>query len=172
MHVMEYQNRIPEEISKVTADPQNINEDWHKQDNRDLWDSRPEHTKILKEYLEDNVPPDRVIQQFWSIIGKTLPLTFLDSTEIPLLMLFFDQTKRVFLMSNPEYTKDQSYRIKLENLRLFYYLSIKRAVGSRGVNERVAEVTIQRLSTSKQEEHLHQSNTGKGVIGKLRGILR
>jgi len=129
-------------------------------------------TKLIKIYLEDDVPENLktsspIVKQFWAILGKSVKLTFLDQEDVMDFEFLFNQARYTLLMSMPSYKVTFDDLQQLDQIKLHYYASLKRAVGTnkQKLNERIIlGSTINQSISSSQD-----SSTSSVGIGRQSG---
>lgn len=131
-------------------------------------------TQLLKEYIEDSripVKTVKILEKFWAVLGKDVKLAFLDPSDLPTMMLYWEQAVLIFLMGENSDLKDCDYRSHLNQLRMYYIFAIKRAIGNKnGLNERIIQASQFHHSISSHTENA-RSGGGRGVIRKLAGFF-
>lgn len=118
--------------------------------------SRQDFLKMLKEYLDDGVPPEYLVltQKFFGVASKSMKLGFLERKEVDGFELGFEISKINFIMSKPEHKFSFDDQQFLEQLHLIFRMNLFRSVGTTKqiINERMAEVSqvVQSISASSQ----------------------
>lgn len=132
--------------------------------------------KLIKFYTEENLPKSldntKFKDKFWSVLGKSPILTFLDAEDED----FYDSTLRIaklqFLMMYPAYKYSFDDQMELNQIRMYFKSAIKRAIGfdKNKINERTMEATsINQIVRSNTEGF---SGMGKpGFLGKLKNMM-
>jgi len=135
--------------------------------------------RLIKAYIEENIPDkikkDRLISEFWAILGKTPMLTFLDKEDIEQeFMPLFEQAKHNYIMSMPPYEFTFKDRAVLKQLEIFFRCALKRSVGTSAhrFNERIiqGESITQMIRSNTEAMHMGGSS-GKGFMSKVRGLF-
>ena len=132
-------------------------------------------SKIIKVYMEEQVPEafkmTTLYQEFWAVLGNTIKLTFINSTtDMTEFMLLFDDACITYKMSKPALKYSFTDMQMLDQFRIYFRASLKRAVGMPGYgNERVIlGGQIQQLIRTSTEN----LNAGGGKSGGAFGWLK
>ena len=130
-----------------------------------------EFLDVLKHYTEDDAISEKTKSTKWAIFGKSLPLTFLEEKDLPIIDMFNNVLRIDALTNQPAHklTFEQSHQ--LDQTQLYFYLQAKRAIGTNQnkVNERTLQVTQIGQSISTQTMNTQQKQ--RSILSKLRGMI-
>lgn len=134
--------------------------------------------KLVRTYLEEEEPEaykkNPLFTEFWAILSKNIKLSFLDGKyDVEDFEILFDQSKLNYVMSKPPYEFNWEDMQLLEQLKINFLASVKRAVGVSGhrFNERIIlGGTINQVIRSNTES-IKAGDSGGGFMSKLRSIF-
>jgi len=95
--------------------------------------NRTDYTKVVQELLTDHqVPLEKLpkLKMFWGLLGDTPKKTFFESEDMTYLMLEFNKNMMDYFMSMPTYELTYAERILFNQLRVYFFSTIKRSVGT------------------------------------------
>jgi len=99
-------------------------------------------SRIIKTYMEEDVHEEfrttQLYQDFWAVLGRTIKLSFITLKECEDFEILFDDACVTFKMSIPAIKFTFKDMQMLDQFRIYFRASLKRAVGMAGYgNERV-----------------------------------
>jgi hypothetical protein len=170
MVVEAYKNPYEGQISSeaLAADNKQQENDRSLFENQDM-------VKIIKVYLEENVPVElkekRIYKEFWAVLGKKIQLTFLDAEDKFDFEAMFVQAKMLYYMSIPKYETDFETIATMKQLEMYFIAAIRSAIGSRDnvFNERIVQASTIRQNINSNTERFGQmgGSSGGGFFSKL-----
>jgi len=112
--------------------------------------------KSIQAIFDWSLISDDVKKEFWNVFLKDTALNFLTEKDINFLLNDFELQK-LYLMSKLKYSEyDENIAFFMQQLRNFFFLQIKRAVGVKGNinNERLtlAKSITERIETKEEQE--------------------
>jgi len=112
--------------------------------------------KSIQAIFDWSLISDEVKKEFWNVFLKDTALNFLTEKDINFLLNDFELQK-LYLMSKLKYSEyDENIAFFMQQLRNFFFLQIKRAVGVKGNinNERLtlAKSITERIETKEEQE--------------------
>lgn len=129
--------------------------------------------KMLKEYLEDNVPDSeeyRELAQFFAVTSKSAKLSFLNERDVETFMLKFEVCKLDYLMHKPPHAYTFLNQQMLDQLDMLFHFNVRRCVGTdkQVINERIAEVAqvVQTISSPQSGERKRP-----GILSRVAGMI-
>jgi len=104
-------------------------------------------SRLVKAYVEnENFKEDAITNDMWSMLQKDLPLSFMETEDIPIVMLMFNIMKHDHIMGLHRSNIDAEKRQQLNQIRSLAYIRTRRAIGFKEHN-RINERTSQTTST-------------------------
>ena len=133
--------------------------------------NQKEYLDVLKHYTEDDTIPQKIKEQNWAIFSRSLPLTFLDEKDLPLIDIFSNIFRINELMNKPPHKIDFESTANFDQSTFHLWTQAKRAIGTakNRMNERTLQVTQIGQSISTQTSV--QQAPPRNVLTKLRGIM-
>lgn len=164
-------NPIRSQYNNVNPSDYSENEDDLKLA-EDLY-SGQDMSKLVKTYLDENIPEEfkkgDLNKQFWSIMGNSIKLAFLNGEDQEDMEALFNISKYAYIMSKPtyEYTWNDDHALK--QMRLHFIISAKRAIGSPNhrLNERTMLATQINQQIRSNTETMRSSSSG-GFLSSLK----
>lgn len=127
-----------------------------------------EENQTINSLLSNRNVPDEIIQKYWWIFSRDLPLTFLDEKRKKDKLLAFDILKIDILNSLPYYDYDFKIEQELNTARVMLDVKCDRALGtnkSQQINERIVQKSQFSENRSISEDSSNQAKSG--FISKL-----
>ncbi|MFW6119403.1 MAG: hypothetical protein ACOC80_00655 [Petrotogales bacterium] len=149
-------------------------EDQIRQD-RGLFENE-DMIRLAEVYLEEEVPKEvkktELFRFMWSIVGKKLQLTFLQSQDESFFKSLFQQAKILYNIKHPAYHYTYDDIVLMKQIELHFMAAIKSAIGTKEnvVNERTMQNTQINQVVRSNTETFGSGKKG-GIFGKLRGAF-
>lgn len=154
-------------------------------DPRELYDSEEEAelaknlytegnmAEIIETYLQQDIDKEYkksdIIKEFWAILGRTIPLSFIGDDDEEEFEILFEQAKLNYIMKVPAYKFTFNDMIMLDQLKIYFKAALKRSIGRKGhiVNERTMQSTAINQVIRSNTENMGSPTKG-GVLNWIK----
>jgi hypothetical protein len=131
---------------------------------------RSEVLRATKEIITDDLIEEKLKNfPLWSIISKSMKLTFLSEIDAKILEQWFEASVCQLIRSVPPCSHKSEIYIMINQARMIFYTNVRRAVGTstRGLmNERIALLTQQKQILTSSENQGGKTGFFQKLFGR------
>ena len=137
-------------------------EEQQMQQQPDEYFSKSNDLRVIQEYNNEEMLPNKTKDKFWGLLSKSIKLGFWEKEDAADLFYYKNIIKVGHIMSLPKHQYSFADRQQMNMVDLLVYADFKRGVGME--RYRINERTLQATSVT-------QSIQGGGIGGKKGGVL-
>lgn len=156
--------------NELTELPENI-ESVQKRNNEIPTNGIGDASAMIESLLSNSHIPEHLKKGLWIFFSRTAKLTFLDESDVKMLMLQAELIRLSILESMPKQDYDEELEMELQQIIMEFFMTLKRSVGGAGgMSERILLGSSTQMNFS--DKQIGGNSQNKGFIDKITGLFR
>jgi hypothetical protein len=130
-------------------------------------------SEMIEKLLGNEHVPEELLTELWVLFGKSTKLSFLGESDVKILLWEYDLLEINIIESIPKSEYNERLESKLHQIKIEFFLNLRRSQGSGRLNEReLMGASTQAVFSERPLSKNGGSSNEKGFFDRIYGVFR